>query len=80
MLGYKLEGIPAEYYDYFYTVDDLSIQGMANKLEEVLSLSDEERHLMAERAKTFIYQNKNSRISNREIIEFFEIKIEVIVG
>ena len=75
MLGYKLEGIPVEYYDYFYTVDDLSLQGMANKLEEVLSLPDEERHLMAERAKTFIYQNKTAEYQIGRLLNFLKSKL-----
>lgn len=75
MLGYKLEGIPAEYYDYFYTVDDPSLQGMANKLEEVLSLPSEERHLMAERAKTFIYQNKTAEYQIGRLLSFLKSKL-----
>ncbi len=75
MLGYKLEGIPTEYYNYFYTIDDLSIKGLVYKLQEVLALSTEERHLMAENARTFIYQNKTAEHQMGKLLNFLKSKL-----
>lgn len=75
MLGYKLEGIPAEYYDYFYMVDDLTTQGLADKLQDVLNLSDEERHLMAEKARHFICQSKTAEYQMRKLLSFLKLRL-----
>ena len=32
MIGYKLDGIPSEYYDYFYTIDDSSEKSLRNTI------------------------------------------------
>ncbi len=75
MLGYKLEGIPAEYYNYFYTVDDLTTQGLANKLQEILALSGEERRLMAENAKAFIFNEKTAKHQMGKLLNFLKLRL-----
>ncbi|WP_165154726.1 glycosyltransferase [Parabacteroides sp. ZJ-118] len=75
MLGYKLEGIPCEYYDYFYTVNDLTICGLADRLQEVLSLPDEDRSLMAEHARTFIYQHKTAEHQIGRLLNFLNSRL-----
>src|SRR5690606_24382556 len=39
VLMYKLPGIPNEYFNYCYTIDDYSHEALANKINEILSLS-----------------------------------------
>lgn len=75
MLGYKLEGIPDEYYKNFYTVENLTIRGLADKLQEVLSLPDEDRHLMAERARNFICQHKTAELQIDRLLSFLHSKL-----
>ena len=41
-LSSKLEGIPIEYYDYIYTIDQLSKDSVANKFREILAKDENE--------------------------------------
>lgn len=75
MLGYKLEGIPEEYYQHYYTIDKPTVQGLADKLEEVLSLSDEERKQMATEAQYFVLQNKTAECQMRRLLDFLKLKL-----
>ena len=70
MLGYKLEGIPTEYYQYYYTIDDLSVDGLARRIKEILSLSQTELMEKAELASTFILENKTAKRQIRRVLDF----------
>ena len=43
VLTTKLSGIPEEYFDYVYTMDDESVEGIKKSLAKVLSLGDDEQ-------------------------------------
>ena len=73
MLGYKLEGIPTEYYQYYYTIDDLSVDGLARRIKEILSLSQTELMEKAELASSFILENKTAKRQIRRVLDFFMI-------
>ena len=64
MLGYKLEGIPEEYYNYYYTVDDLSDETLVKTIENIMSLPQETLDEKARLAYHFIMDNKTSEIQN----------------
>lgn len=70
MLGYKLEGIPTEYYQYYYTIDDLSVEGLAEKIKEILSLSQTELMEKAELASSFILENKTAEKQMGRVLDF----------
>lgn len=70
MLGYKLEGIPSEYYQYYYTVDDLSENGLKDKILEIFALSPIARRYKAESAYNFIKREKCAQQQVMKIIEF----------
>lgn len=73
MLGYKLEGIPEEYYEHYYTIDELDINSLTEKMEFVLSLPESELNLKAEKARKFILQNKTTRMQVGRLLEFIGI-------
>lgn len=70
MMGYKLEGIPSEYYNHYYIVDDMSVQGLATKLSEILSLCESELSQKAASARSFILENKNAKKQMARVLNF----------
>lgn len=70
MIGYKLEGIPDDYYNYYFTIDDLSIESLTQKIEYVLDLDKETLLAMALNAQKYIVQKKNAYIQMKRILTF----------
>ena len=70
MIGYKLEGIPSEYYPYYYTVEDLTSDGLAEVITNVLTKPSEELEAKAKKAFDFIASNKTAEIQAAKIIDF----------
>lgn len=71
-LLYELPGIPKEYYHYCYSLNDQSITALAEKVDEVLSLSIEERTKLGEKAQQFILDTKNATIQCTKILELIK--------
>ena len=66
---YKLEGIPSEYYNYCYYLEDESIEALSSKLIEILK---EDKDLLTEKAilaKKFIINEKNAFKQVQKIIK-----------
>ncbi len=61
VVAYKLDGIPDEYDDYVYYVEDNSTEALANKLMEVCSKPSAELEDFGKRAKDFVLQYKNAK-------------------
>ena len=72
MIGYQLEGIPKEYYNFFYSPKDLTKESMCSLIDEVLQKSVEELDAKANAAKMFIKEKKNSKTQIRKILDFFD--------
>lgn len=70
MIGYKLEGIPNEYYPYMFTVEKLSIEELAYKISEVLQFPQEVLDAKGLAARNFILENKTAKIQVKRIIDF----------
>lgn len=68
----KLPGMPKEYYDYVYLIEDESTEGVAKTLSNVLSNSREELHEKGLRAKEFVLNNKNNKIQSKKIIDMIK--------
>lgn len=72
VLTTNLPGMPEEYKDYVYLFDDESVQGMAKRIREVLSLLPEELHEKGLSAKEFVLKEKNNIYQAKKIIELIE--------
>lgn len=72
-LIYKLSGIPDEYYNYCFSIDDLSIEALTRKLVYILELPQEALNEIGLKARHFIYENKSPRNQSRKIIELINI-------
>lgn len=70
MIGYRLEGIPEEYYSHIYTPVDLSTQALSECIETKLILPLEELKKKAEVAVRFIEEEKNSKAQVKKILDF----------
>lgn len=71
MVGYRLPGIPGEYFEHFYAVssDD---QGLESYLKKVMMLSDHERTKFGLSAKQFIQTEKNAAKQCAKIMQLIE--------
>lgn len=72
MIGYHLEGIPEEYYEYMYTPDNLTVEGLSLKINELLQLPHFLLKEKAKMAKNFIVNNKSSKCQVQKILDFID--------
>ena len=70
MTGYRLEGIPEEYYTHFYTVDAIENEALTTVINKVLTASDTELREKALAAYRFISEKKNPKTQTARIIDF----------
>ena len=70
MIGYKLTGIPEEYYQYYYTVEGLETKNLASVITEVLEKPQEELDSKAKKAMAFIANQKTAEKQVKRIIQF----------
>lgn len=69
---YKLDGVPEEYYQYFFTPEDNSDLALSKALRKVVELPDEQLFSFGEKAKEFVLQNKNPRVQVGKILTLIE--------
>jgi len=69
VLMYKLPGIPFEYFNYCYTLENLTQNALALKISKILSSPLEERKILGEEASIFILGQKSAKIQVGKIIE-----------
>lgn len=67
----KLPGMPIEYLKYVYVLENESVDGMAEKLNEILNLSEEELKEKGKLAKEYVLKEKNNRMQAKRIIDFW---------
>ena len=70
MIGYKLEGIPEEYYDYYYTIPDMSLESMREVISNVLSSPNSVLFNKAQSAYSFIVNNKTAKSQIKRLVDF----------
>lgn len=64
-----LPGMPKEYHPYVFLLEDETTEGIAKKLQQVLSLSDEELFRKGMAARTFVLEQKNNVIQAQKILD-----------
>lgn len=70
--AYKLDGIPKEYDEYIKYVPDNSPEALAEVLSEICNMPEEERKQMGERAKRFIFEEKNNIKQSKKILDLIK--------
>lgn len=72
MIGYKLDGIPKEYYSYYYTIEDTDEETLISTLNEVLTKSSLELNEKAMSAYNFIFREKSAKAQAAKILNFIK--------
>lgn len=72
LLTTKLEGIPNEYFDHCFSVNDNSVDELAKAIESALSCSKSELNEIGYRARNFIISEKNAKKQSLKVINFVE--------
>ena len=67
-----LPGMPKDYYPHVFLLEQETAEGIADKLTEVLSLSDEELFEKGQAAKEFILTTRNNVVQAAKIIAMLE--------
>ena len=64
----ELPGMPEEYKEYVYLIEDESEEGLTNTLKKVLCKHKQELHEKGEKAKNFVLREKNNVLQADKII------------
>ena len=72
VLSTKALGIPEEYFNYMYTLEDESENAVAKKIEQCLCKTQKELDEMGERALDFVSRNKHFTPQGKKIVDFIE--------
>ena len=70
VLTTSLPGMPNEYKEYIYIIEDESSDGIANSIKSVLGLDYITREKKAQLARQFVLAQKNNVVQARKIIDF----------
>ena len=75
ILKTSLLGMPKEYYDYVYIIEDETVEGLTNILKVVMSKTREELHQKGREAKQFVLENKNNVVQAGRIVNVIDCMI-----
>ncbi len=70
LLTTRLPGMPKEYYDYVYLLEDESEDGMCKALKMISQKTLKEHHGLGDKAKKFVLTNKSNVEQARKLIQF----------
>lgn len=75
LLTTQLPGIPFEYFNFVYLLEDESIIGYKNTIEKILNIPKSELNEFGSSAKKFILNNKNNKIQAQKFYDIFSLSI-----
>lgn len=67
-----LPGMPREYHDYVYLLEDESAEGIARKLTELMALPEEELFQKGMAGRDFVLNTRNNVIQAKKILDMLE--------
>lgn len=76
VLTTNLLGMPEEYKDHVYLIENETIEGIYEKIKELLSKSSLELHEKGLKAKEFVLKEKNNIVQAKLVISFIESLID----
>ncbi len=77
LLTTKVGGMPEEYFPYFYFINDETIKGIANAIENAISQEDMTLSLKGTQARCFAAEKKNYIQQSSLILSFLEKNVRV---
>ncbi|WMX54276.1 glycosyltransferase [Peribacillus sp. R9-11] len=69
ILTTPLQGMPKEYYDYVYLIEDESVEGLTQTLIDILSKPKEELHEKGLKTKEFVLEVKNNVVQATKVLK-----------
>ncbi len=69
LLTTKLPGMPIEYYDYIYLLEEETTNGYKNKLKEVFEMPDKALLSKGNKARQFVLSQKNNSMQTGRIMQ-----------
>lgn len=72
VIAYKLEGIPKDYDDYIFYIEDNSNDALKQKIIEVINLSDQNRENIGFMGREFVLKNKNKETIAMRIFDLIK--------
>ena len=69
VMSYKLDGIPNDYDDYLYYIDDKDPNGLTNKMIEIFNVKQTDLDKFGQEAKRFVAHNKSKEIQAKKILD-----------
>ena len=72
VLAYMLDGIPSEYRDYIYAINENEENAIYNALKIVLEKKEDELYEKGNNAKEFVHHNKNRRVQCGKVISMLK--------
>lgn len=72
MIGYKLEGIPDDYDNYIFYINESSKYPILEKIQELSKKKKSELKKFGDNARDYVIKYKNNKIQSKRIIELIE--------
>lgn len=69
ILCYQLEGIPSDYDDYLYYINQIGTEGIIQAVEETLALPLEDLALRGKLARSYVLSEKNPTVQCRKMVQ-----------
>lgn len=66
----RLPGMPSEYFEYVYPIDDETVEGLSRLLRRLRDTSREELNRVGDRARSFVLRHKNEAAQGQKICRF----------
>lgn len=72
VLTTKLPGMPKEYYNYIFLIEEENVDGIEKALRKIISMDEEEQSALGAQAKKFVLENKNNMVQSKRILKFID--------
>lgn len=72
LIAYKLDGIPDDYDNCIFYVENNSIEALRDKMVEVCSMDGKTRLSFAEKAQRYVLNEKNELVQTKKIIDLLK--------
>ena len=72
LLTTRLPGMPKDYFQYVYFIDEESEEGMERAIIDITSKTPDELHSFGDKSKRFILSEKNNVKQAEKLIKFIK--------
>lgn len=76
VLSFRIDGIGEEYYKYLIEMKDTSIDGISGSIQEIFSLTDDQREEIGMAGREFVINQKNNVVQAKRMIDFLDSRVQ----